>query len=231
LPIPERELNSTHGNGSPVSPAVGKRASHFADISAGESSGVFASRWDPNPRSATRQRDTDRRRPGIDRSGEADFGLDLGTGSGCLLLAVLSELPNAQGLGVDLSRAALDVAAANAESLGLASRAQFRLGDWGSGLAARFDLIICNPPYIPAGRLPGLAPEVAKFDPKLALAGGPDGLDAYRCLQGELRGFWPRWQGHRRNRRRPGAASVAILIGGGLALLGQHADSQAPPAA
>ncbi len=156
--------------------------------------------------------------------------LDLGTGSGCLLLAVLSELPNAQGLGVDLSRAALDVAAANAESLGLASRAQFRLGDWGSGLAARFDLIICNPPYIPAGEIPGLAPEVAKFDPTLALAGGPDGLDAYRCLQGELpRLLAPGGRAIVEIGAGQGAASVAILIGGGLALLGQHADLSGTP--
>lgn len=112
--------------------------------------------------------------------------LDLGTGSGCLLLAFLSEVPNAQGLGIDLSNAALAVAEANAKDLGLSARARFRQGDWGGGLDRRFDLILCNPPYIPAGDITGLAPEVARFDPLLALAGGPDGLDAYRRLSDEL---------------------------------------------
>lgn len=112
--------------------------------------------------------------------------LDLGTGSGCLLLAFLSEVPAAQGLGIDLSNGALAVAEANARDLGLSDRARFRQGDWGGGLDRRFDLILCNPPYIPAGDVEGLAPEVARFDPALALAGGQDGLDAYRRLSDEL---------------------------------------------
>ncbi len=112
--------------------------------------------------------------------------LDLGTGSGCLLLAFLSEASRAKGLGIDLSRAALAVAEGNARALGLAGRARFRQGDWGLGLDERFDLILCNPPYIPAGMVARLAPEVAIFDPPLALAGGPDGLGAYRRLSDEL---------------------------------------------
>jgi release factor glutamine methyltransferase len=108
--------------------------------------------------------------------------LDLGTGSGCLLLAVLSERPLAEGLGIDLDPGALAVAAANAQALGLAGRARFRQGDWGEGIAGRFDVILCNPPYVPSGMIAGLQPEVVGFDPPLALSGGPDGLAAYRRL-------------------------------------------------
>src|SRR5262249_51611765 len=87
--------------------------------------------------------------------------LDLGTGSGCLLLALLSERPLARGLGVDINPGALAVASANARALGLAERARFRQGDWGEGIAERFDVILCNPPYIPAGMIALLQPEVA----------------------------------------------------------------------
>jgi release factor glutamine methyltransferase len=108
--------------------------------------------------------------------------LDLGTGSGCLLLAFLSERPLARGLGVDINPGALAVAAANARSLGLAGRTSFRQGDWGEGTAERFEVVLCNPPYIPVGMIAALQPEVAGFDPPLALSGGPDGLAAYRSL-------------------------------------------------
>jgi release factor glutamine methyltransferase len=91
--------------------------------------------------------------------------LDLGTGSGCLLLAVLHERPRATGLGIDASEAALAVAADNAGRLGLAARSEFRGGDWASGLAGRFDLILCNPPYIAETERAALAPEVARHDP------------------------------------------------------------------
>jgi release factor glutamine methyltransferase len=112
--------------------------------------------------------------------------LDLGTGTGCLLLALLSELPQATGLGVDCSAAALAVATANASDLGLAGRAAFRLGRWGEGLSGPFDLIVSNPPYIPSGDIGGLMPEVARYEPHLALDGGPDGLDSYRMLGAEI---------------------------------------------
>lgn len=108
--------------------------------------------------------------------------LDLGTGSGCLLLAVLSERPNARGLGIDASDAALRIAAENAARLGLDDRATFQRGDWGRDLGARFDLILCNPPYIESGAIAALAPEVARWEPRPALDGGADGLDAYRVL-------------------------------------------------
>ena len=111
--------------------------------------------------------------------------LDLGTGTGCLLLALLSELPRASGLGVDASRAALGVARANAQALGLKARARFRHGNWADGLRGRFDAIVSNPPYIPTGGLAALPVEVG-FDPVAALDGGPDGLASYRALGGAL---------------------------------------------
>jgi release factor glutamine methyltransferase len=111
--------------------------------------------------------------------------IDFGTGTGCLLLALLSELPNATGLGVDRSEAAARVAAGNARRLGLAGRAQFIVGDWAQALAGSVDLIVSNPPYIPAGDIAGLEPEVREHDPLTALAGGADGLDPYRLLAPE----------------------------------------------
>jgi release factor glutamine methyltransferase len=112
--------------------------------------------------------------------------LDLGTGSGCLLLALLSELPRAFGVGVDLSAAALAVARDNADALGLACRAGFVGGDWGSALGGGFDLVVANPPYVADGELTALAPEIVRFEPRLALAGGADGLAAYRAIAPQL---------------------------------------------
>ncbi|MDI9350094.1 MAG: peptide chain release factor N(5)-glutamine methyltransferase [Candidatus Symbiobacter sp.] len=110
--------------------------------------------------------------------------LDLGTGSGCLILAWLSERPAASGIGLDQSQAAIAVAEHNARQLHLASRVQFQLGDWQEfrlAAGAKADLVIANPPYIRHAELTGLAPELA-FDPILALDGGPDGLTAYRQI-------------------------------------------------
>jgi len=108
--------------------------------------------------------------------------LDLGTGTGCLLLALLSELPNARGLGVDVSSAAAQVAQANATRLELADRARFVVGNWGEGLSGAFDVILANPPYVPSAEIAGLQPEVARWEPRIALDGGADGLDGYRKL-------------------------------------------------
>lgn len=108
--------------------------------------------------------------------------LDLGTGTGCILLTCLAERPQATGLGVDLSAAALDVAQDNARRLDLAARAEFRLSDWFAAVTGRFDLILSNPPYIAADEMPGLAPEVRDWEPHLALTPGGDGLNAYRAL-------------------------------------------------
>ncbi len=108
--------------------------------------------------------------------------LDLGTGSGCLLLALLSELPRATGIGVDISEPALAIGRQNAAALGLENRAEFYHGDWCDGLEGPFDVIISNPPYVTVDDLAKLEPEVRIFEPRLALAGGRDGLDAYRKL-------------------------------------------------
>ena len=107
---------------------------------------------------------------------------DLGTGSGAILLALLSELPDAEGIGTDISAEALDTAQANAAQLNLADRASFIRCDYATGLTGRFDLIVSNPPYIRSAEIAGLAPEVRDHDPALALDGGADGLAAYRAL-------------------------------------------------
>ena len=108
--------------------------------------------------------------------------LDFGTGTGCLLLALLHELPHATGFGIDALPGAVETARRNAAALGLAARAAFRLGDWDRGIEGAADVILANPPYIPSDDIAILAPEVAAFEPRGALDGGPDGLDAYRIL-------------------------------------------------
>jgi len=107
---------------------------------------------------------------------------DLGTGSGAILLALLSELPAAQGFGTDISQAALQTAGGNAARAGLSDRATFLACDYASGLVGPFDLIVSNPPYIRTADIDGLAAEVRNHDPPAALDGGADGLDAYRAL-------------------------------------------------
>lgn len=108
--------------------------------------------------------------------------LDLGTGSGAILLTLLAELPAARGLGTDISLAALRTAGANAASLGVAGRASFIASNWLDSIAGHFDLIVSNPPYIASGAIAALSAEVRLHDPLLALDGGPDGLSAYRAI-------------------------------------------------
>jgi release factor glutamine methyltransferase len=108
--------------------------------------------------------------------------LDLGTGSGCLLLAVLRERPGAFGIGVDRSTNALVVARRNARRLGMGDRVAFVAGDWMNAIGGRFDLILANPPYIPTDEIGTLMPEVAWHEPRTALDGGTDGLEAYRRI-------------------------------------------------
>lgn len=135
--------------------------------------------------------------------------LDLGTGTGALLLAVLGECPEAFGIGTDRVPEATALAAANARANGLDGRAAFVVADWAAPLAGRFDLVLSNPPYIPGGDIAGLMPEVAAHEPRSALDGGADGLDAYRIIVDAL---------------------PALLAPGGRAVLelgqGQRADVQ-----
>ncbi|MEL6962956.1 MAG: peptide chain release factor N(5)-glutamine methyltransferase [Pseudomonadota bacterium] len=112
--------------------------------------------------------------------------LDLGVGSGCLLLALLSELPAAWGVGVDISQQALSVARSNGEMLGLGKQVSWLCCDWGTSLEGRFDLIVSNPPYITDREASDLAPEIRNFEPATALFAGEDGLDAYRALRSDL---------------------------------------------
>lgn len=112
--------------------------------------------------------------------------LDLGTGTGCLLLAALSEFHAAFGVGVDISPAAAALATANAAMLGLSRRAAFVVGDWAAALGGRFDLILANPPYIPTSDIAGLMPDVRMHEPATALDGGADGLAAYRAILADL---------------------------------------------
>jgi release factor glutamine methyltransferase len=137
--------------------------------------------------------------------------LDLGVGSGCLLLTLLREYAAATGVGLDISDAALAVARSNAEALGVADRARFILGDWRipgweRGLDGPFDLVVSNPPYIEASAIDGLMPEVGRFEPREALDGGPDGLGAYHRIA---------------------AAAQALIVPGGR-LLVEAGEGQAP---
>jgi release factor glutamine methyltransferase len=151
--------------------------------------------------------------------------LDLGTGSGCLLLALLSEYRAATGIGIDLASGAALAARDNAAALGLGDRARFAVGDWGAALRARFDIVVANPPYIASGAIARLAPEVRDHDPRLALDGGADGLDAYRAITGDLArlmlpgGLVAAELGSGQDR-----AVAAILTAAGLALEGVTPD-------
>lgn len=108
--------------------------------------------------------------------------VDFGTGSAAILCALLTELPQAFGIGIDRSAAACRVAAANVATCGLSARAAILCASWNDALASRFDLLVANPPYIPGRVIATLAPDVRDHDPRLALDGGLDGLDAYRAL-------------------------------------------------
>lgn len=112
--------------------------------------------------------------------------LDLGTGSGAILLTLLAEWPGARGLGIEVSPAALEVAAANARALAVEARTELRLGDWLAGVDGRFDLVVCNPPYIAEAEMANLSPEVRDWEPHAALTPGPDGLAVYARLAADL---------------------------------------------
>ncbi len=157
----------------PFAYIVGRREFFSRDFAVGPGALI------PRPETETLVEEALRHFPSRD---EALGVLDLGTGSGCLLLSFLAERPRAEGVGIDASDTALAWARRNAESLALAGRARFLRGDWALSLAARFDVVFVNPPYVKTGDIPALAPEVAVHEPASALDGGADGLDAYRRL-------------------------------------------------
>ena len=162
-------------NGEPVAYITGRRA--FWDIELHVGPGVLVPRPDSEALISA----------AIDHfDGSAGPGriLDLGTGPGTLLLAALDIWKKATGIGVDQSRQALSYAAANARRLRIDDRAELRLGDWAEGIDQRFDLVLCNPPYVRSGD--ELGPGVREYEPDEALFAGADGLDAYRTLSSQL---------------------------------------------
>jgi release factor glutamine methyltransferase len=144
---------------------------------------LSADTFDPRPETETVVEAVLRR--GFNRDASLRF-LDLGTGTGCILVALLSEFSAAIGFGVDIAPGAVMTALRNAAALGLGERAHFLVGDWGTAISGRFDVIVSNPPYIASAALADLPPEVALYDPCLALDGGADGLGAYRSLVADL---------------------------------------------
>jgi release factor glutamine methyltransferase len=156
---------------------------------------------------------------------------DLGTGSGALLLALLSELPDARGVGTDVSIGALATARGNANELGLLARAHIVAGDFGAALAGGFDLVVSNPPYVASDDIAALAPEV-RCDPRRALDGGIDGLDAYRAIAREAKrliapdGHLVVELGHGQ-----AAAVTTLFTAAGLALSALHPDLSGVPRA
>jgi len=162
----------------PVSRIEGRRAFHGLDLEIGPAT------LDPRPDTETLVEAAIE----LMRDHPAPRILDLGTGSGAILLAVLHQLPNATGVGTDISDGALAIAQRNAIASGLGQRAVFLRATWLEGLAGAFDLVVSNPPYIARDQIPALDLEVRGFDPVGALDGGPDGLDAYRAIAKDVRG-------------------------------------------
>jgi release factor glutamine methyltransferase len=177
LAAPEAEwlrgLVARLGRGEPASRILGRREFWGLDFA------LSPDTLDPRPDSETVVEAVLARRP--DRQAALEL-LDLGTGTGCLLCALLSEYPAATGIGVDVSAGAAATARRNARALGLADRGQFVVGYWADALGARFDVIVTNPPYIPTGELTALPSAVGRYDPRRALDGGADGLTAYRLI-------------------------------------------------
>jgi release factor glutamine methyltransferase len=151
--------------------------------------------------------------------------LDLGTGTGCLLLALLSELPAASGVGVDIAEGAVKTAVENAGLLGLSNRTHFLVGDWAAALSGRFEVIFANPPYIRRDAIALLPPEVGNYDPRLALDGGEDGLQSYRGIaKTALALLAPRGILAVEIGADQAAAVIAILDDNGLIVDGLHHD-------
>lgn len=176
-PIPDRfaEMVQRRAAGEPIAYITGRRAFWNIDIHVGP--GVLVPRPDSEVLIAS----------AIEHFADSDGPkriLDLGTGPGTLLLAALDQWPDASGLGIDSSRRALSYATANARRLAIDGRVRFQLGDWADGIGERFDLVLCNPPYVAEGA--ELGPGVAEYEPAEALFAGGDGLDAYRVLAPQI---------------------------------------------
>jgi release factor glutamine methyltransferase len=168
-----REMLDRMVKGEPLSRILQRREFWGVDFV------LSAQTLDPRPETETLVESVLERRPG--RYAPLRF-LDLGTGTGCLLVALLREFPAAIGFGLDIAEAALQAAACNAAALGCANRAFFLVGDWGAALSGQFDVIVANPPYVASPDLPLLPREVACHDPWQALDGGEDGLRAHRRI-------------------------------------------------
>lgn len=209
-------LGGRRAAGEPVSRIVGER--EFWSLSFALSPATL----DPRPDSETVIQAALDRMPDRDRPLAI---LDLGTGSGCLLVALLTEYRHAWGVGVDASPDAAAMARYNANRLGVGDRACFLAADWGRALGRGFDLVVSNPPYVADREFDGLDPDVAQFDPRSALSGGADGLDAYRVLVPALPGLlnpdgWVVLEvGHGQS-----SAVLSLLADAGLGGLGSHDD-------
>ena len=172
-----RSLVARLAKGEPSSRILGRREFWGLDFA------LSPDTLDPRPDSETLIETVLARRP--NRQATLKL-LDLGTGTGCLLCALLTEYPAAAGIGVDLSAGAAATARCNARALGLAERAQFIIGNWADALFGRFDVIVANPPYIATGDLAALPPAVGRYDPGRALDGGEDGLAAHRQIAARI---------------------------------------------
>lgn len=151
--------------------------------------------------------------------------LDIGVGSGAILLTLLAEWPGARGLGTDIDEAALAVARENAQRLGVADRAEFTRADWLDGVAGPFDLVASNPPYIAAAEVEALAPDVRAWEPRHALTPGPTGLESYRAIAaGVGRVLAPGGRLLVEIGAGQGAAVAGILAGAGLGAVAVHPD-------
>ena len=169
------KLIDARNGGQPISRMRGKREVGASDFY------LNSATLDPRPDSEVLVSSALAFAQNKSHQGSAMKVLDLGCGSGCLLVATLSELPDASGLGIDCAALAVAQSRANAASLGLAGRADFQIGYWAEGVKDRFDIILSNPPYICEGDA-SLSAEVRCYDPDLALFAGEDGLAAYRVL-------------------------------------------------
>ena len=161
----------------PVSRIIGRRAFWKLEL------GISPATLDPRPDTETLIMAVLKLRP--DQQAACRI-LDLGTGSGAILLALLYEYPNATGVGIDLSQHAIAVAEANALAHGMQDRVSLAAQDWAAPVTGKFDIVVSNPPYIRSGDIADLPPDVKHFDPLEALDGGPDGLEAYRSLARRL---------------------------------------------